>query len=495
MKITRRKAVAVPGLALAGAALASRSAIAQAAHEAYSTPLETPAQSLAQVGRSGTSQWLDIAKGTRHPARTIAPGELVPPAEPGRDYSPIITPNGVSLPFRIVDGVKIFHLVIEDVIHEFAPSLKAKAWGFNGRVHGPTIEAAEGDYIRIYVTNKLSRATAIHWHGVIVPNGMDGVGGLNQKTIGPGETFKYEYPLIQYGTHMYHAHFDDVTEMALGVMGLFIIHPRRSAEPSPDRDFAILLSEWDMRPGTYRPDPGVVGGFNTLTFNAKVFPATEPLVARCGDRVRIRIANLSALDHHAIYLHGHSFCVTQTDGGVVLPTARRPETTILVGVGQSRTIDFIADNPGDWAFHCDMTQHTVNQMGYGGPNMVGVDNDRLRRAVRPLIPSFKPMGIGDLDEIGGTQTETGNTANGPLCTDSKNNRAKQMVMPENSISMLGCNGPYGTIDMGGMFTILKVRENLTSYADPGWYKPPPGTLAQAANKQDLERDGIHLHRT
>jgi FtsP/CotA-like multicopper oxidase with cupredoxin domain len=184
-------------------------------------------------------------------------------------------------------------------------------WGFNGTVHGPTIEAVEGDRVRIYVTNKLPAATSIHWHGIILPSGMDGVGGLSQKPIGPGETFKYEYPLVQHGTHMYHSHFDEMTQMGLGVMGLFFIHPRRPAEPRPDRDFAIMLSEWDIKPGAYRPDPRVFAGFNTLTFNAKSFPATEPLVAKRGDRVRISPVNLGAIDHHPIHLHGDSFWATR----------------------------------------------------------------------------------------------------------------------------------------------------------------------------------------
>src|SRR3954466_2800176 len=132
--------------------------------------------------------------------------EALPPGQPGVDYTPVITPNGVSLPWRIVDRVKVYHLIAEEVEHEFAPGIKAFCWGYNGRVHGPTIEAVEGDRVRIYVTNKLPAATSIHWHGIILPNGMDGVSGLTQPPIKPGETFKYEFTLKQHGTHMYHSH-------------------------------------------------------------------------------------------------------------------------------------------------------------------------------------------------------------------------------------------------------------------------------------------------
>src|SRR5437016_3840372 len=163
------------------------------------------------------------------------------PAAAGTDYRPVITPGGSTLPWKVVDGAKVYHLIAEEVDHEFAPGLRARCWGFNGRVHGPTIEAVEGDLVRVYVTNKLPAATSIHWHGIILPNGMDGVSGLTQTPIKPGETFKYEFTLKQHGTHMYHSHHDEMTQMALGLMGLFIIHPRQP-KYRVDRDFAFMLS-------------------------------------------------------------------------------------------------------------------------------------------------------------------------------------------------------------------------------------------------------------
>lgn len=497
MKMTRREAVAASGVAIVGAALGSgSSALAQMNHEGHRMPMPQAAPPTPTPNNAGAApQWIDIAKGTQHPARTIDPGESFAPGEPGRDYNPVITPNGATLPFKVVDGVKVFHLVAEEVTHEFAPGLKVKLWGFNGRVHGPTIESVEGDRVRIYVTNKLPEATSVHWHGIILPSGMDGVAGLNQKSIAPGETFKYEYPLLQYGTHMYHSHFDEMTQMALGVMGLFIIHPRRPAEPRPDRDFAIMLSEWDVKPGAYRPDPRVFAGFNTLTFNAKSFPATEPLVVKRGDRVRIRLANLGAIDHHPIHLHGHSFWVTQSDGGLIPASARWPETTVLVSVGQSRTVEFVADNPGDWAFHCHMTHHVMNQMGHEGPNLIGVDPRKLSQAVKPLIPGFMPMGTSGMGDMSQMQAGMGSgdsmSMNMPgMAHEGMHGSGGAMAMPKNSIAMMGGPGPYGTIDMGGMLAVFKVRESMTSYADPGWYEPPAGTVAQVASQQDLQRDGI-----
>src|SRR5207249_5676230 len=143
----------------------------------------------------------------------------------------------------------------------------------------------EGDRVRIYVTNKLPEPTSVHCHGIFLPNGMDGVAGLTQKAIEPGETYKYEFTLRQHGTHMYHPHFDEMTQMAMGMMGMFIVHPRRPRAPRVDRDFAIMLSEWAITPGTRRPNPLVMSDFNVLTMNSKAFPGTAPLVVGRGERV------------------------------------------------------------------------------------------------------------------------------------------------------------------------------------------------------------------
>ena len=425
--------------------------------------------------RAGGAAAVATAAGSTLLAATIPPkatytGDGLPPGQPETDYRPVIVPDGVKLPWKIVDGAKVFHLVAEEVQHEIAPGLKITGWGYNGHIHGPLIEAVEGDRIRIYVTNRLPEPTTVHWHGLLVPNGMDGVGGLTQHIIPTGETFRYEFVLRQHGTYMYHPHHDEMLQMALGMMGMFIIHPRTPANP-PDRDFAILLSEWRIEPGASRPDPNAMTDFNILTMNAKVYPATSPLVIKTGERVRIRLGNLGAMDHHPLHLHGFQFRVTERDGGVVPEGAQTEEITVLVPVGTTRAIDFVADVPGDWAFHCHMTHHVMNQMGHGSLNLIGVKTQGIDTQVRAsLIPGFMSMGQdgeGDMGDMG-------------------------MPMPKNSIPMLGGQGQYDPITMGGMFTILKVRDNLTSYADPGWYQPPPGTLAVAATESELRRDGIDV---
>lgn len=450
--VSRREALITGGAALAGGALLiadRRAAFAEDVPGAKG-PRESSA---ADTGGSHANQ------------------QAYPPAVEGRDYFPVEVPNGKKLPWKVVDGAKVYHLVAEEVEHEFAPGLRATCWGYNGSVHGPLIEAVEGDRVRFFVTNRLGAPTTVHWHGILLPNGMDGVGGLNQRAIKPGETFKYEFTLRQSGTCMYHAHHDEMTQIGLGMTGLFVIHPRVRVEPKVDRDFALMLHEWRIDPGTSRPNPNEMTEFNVLTLNGKVFPATASLVVRTGDRVRIRIGNLSPMDHHPIHLHGYQFLITETDGGRLPESAQWPETTVLVPVGSTRTVEFVADVPGDWALHCHMTHHVMNQMGHEFPNMIGVKPGAIDRTVQPVLPEYMTMGqhgMGDMAEMG-------------------------MRVPENSIPMVGARGKHDYITMGGMFTVLKVRDGISSYADPGWYENPPGTLALPATPADLAENGIRVN--
>ncbi len=380
-----------------------------------------------------------------------------PKLRSGTGERPVITPNGSSLPWVMKNGVKEFHLVAEPVEREFAPGMTVRCWGYNGQTPGPTIEAVEGDHVRILVTNRLPEHTTIHWHGIFLPNGMDGLGGLTQPHIKPGETWVYEFTLHQNGTFMYHPHADEMLQLAVGMMGFFIIHPRGRDTPSVDRDFAIMLHEWAIHPGTYRPDPAVMLDFNIFTFNSKVFPATDPLLAKRGDRVRIRLANLS-MDEHPIHIHGHRFWVTGTDGGRIPETARWPETTVLVPVGATRDIDFVAERPGDWAFHCHKSHHTMNAMAHDLPNLLGVNQKGLESKIRAILPGYMAHGEDGMADHGA--------------------HIPHLSGPRNTLPMMAGQGPFGPIEMGGMFTVIKIRENLESYGqDPGWYQHPESTLA------------------
>lgn len=379
-------------------------------------------------------------------------------------YTPVVTPNGSTLPWKMEDGVKVFHLTAEPVKRQFAPGLIVNCWGYNGQAPGPTIEAVEGDRIRILVTNHLPEPTTVHWHGILLPNGMDGVAGLNQPPIPPGETFLYEFTLRQSGTHMYHPHYDEMTQLALGMMGLFIIHPK---DPSPDekvdRDFAIMLSEWAIPPGASTPDPLVMLDFNYFTFNGTVWPETEPLVVKKGEKVRIRLANLS-MDSHPIHLHGYTFTVVAQGAERMPESAQYKAVTINVPVGDTRDIEFLADAPGDWAFHCHKSHHTMNGMVHDIPNMIGVDQTALAGKIRSLLPGYMPMSSSGMGEMF--------------------NMHHPMQGPPNYLPM-GSPGQFGTIELSGMFTVLKVREGITSYVDPGWYQNPPGTVAGPLSNKDL----------
>ena len=425
------------------------------------------------------SQWDESYSGGSPDQPVLAPGF------PNEDYKPVITPSGGPLPWKIVDGVKVFHLVAEEIDHEFTPGLNATCWGYSGRVNGLIIEAVEGDRVRIYVTNKLPAPTTVHWHGIYLPSGMDGVSGLSQRPIPPGETFKYEWTLRQHGTFMYHSHHDTMIQEGMGLTGMFIIHPRN---PDPDqivdRDFVLLLAEYRVDPDTRRPNPLENSDYNVLTINGKCFPAAESLVARTGERVRIRLGNLSQMSHHPIHLHGYRFRIVATDGERLPLSAQWPETTVLVATGQTREIEFIADAPGDWAMHCHMTHHTMNQMGHNLPNMVGVKPGDLDRKVQQFLPGYMTMG-----QTGSSAMDTSGMEMPGMEMDS-NSSGKGMALPENTVSMQKSEGAFSPLSVGGMFTVFKVRDTLSSYDDPGWYEHPAGTVAETATPADLRRDGI-----
>jgi FtsP/CotA-like multicopper oxidase with cupredoxin domain len=388
----------------------------------------------------------------------------------GRPYQPVVTLNGWTLPWRMKNGWKEFHLVAEPVEREFATGMVGHLWGYNGQSPGPTIEAVEGDKVRIFVTNKLPEHTAVHWHGMILPCGMDGVGGLTQPQIKPGQTFVYEFELKKSGTFMYHPHADEMVQMAMGMMGLFIVHPKNPRFMVVDRDFAFLIAAYDIDPGTYTPRVNTMTDFNTWTFNSRVFPAIDPLVVALGDKVRIRVGNLT-MTNHPIHLHGHTFEVTGTDGGWVPKTARWPEVTADVAVGQMRAIEFHADAAGDWAFHCHKSHHTMNAMGHAVPTLIGANTRDLTAKIKQVAQGYMPMGETGMAEMSDMN----------------------MPLPANTLPMMTGTGPFGSLEMGGMFTVLKVRAGQAAgdYHDPGWYQHPKGTVAYLV--EDEPAAPVHRH--
>ena len=428
------------------------------------------------LGRAGAAVGIVAASAVSRVALAALPEPVIqsspatmPPLVPatGRPYNPVVTLNGWTAPWRMNNGVKEFHLVAEPVVREIAPGMKAHLWGYNGQSPGPTIEAVEGDRVRIFVTNKLPEHTSIHWHGQRLPNGMDGVTGLTQKAIEPGKTFVYEFVARRPGTFMYHPHADEMVQMAMGMMGFWVTHPR-SRHPlidNVDRDFCFLLNAYDIDPGSYTPRVMTMLDFNLFSWNSRVFPGIDSMNVRLGDKVRIRMGNLT-MTNHPIHLHGHEFVVSGTDGGPTLAASRSPEVTTDVPVGAMRQIDFVADEEGDWAFHCHKSHHVMNAMGHDVPTMIGVDHRGIAKKVSGLIPDYMVMGergMADMAEM-------------------------QMPLPDNTLPMMGGDGPFGSLEMGGMFTVVKIRRNQPrgDYKDPGWHEHPAGSVAYEFNGSLIE---------
>jgi hypothetical protein len=196
--------------------------------------------------------------------------------------------------------------------------------------------------------------------------------------------------------------------------------------------------------------------FDMWTLNSRVFPGIDPMPARLGDRVRVRIGNLS-MTSHPIHLHGYHFRQTATDGGWIPESAQWPMTTVNVPVGATVAIEWVADRPGDWAFHCHKTHHAMNAMSHDIPNMIGVaQGGELQKRIGQVLPDYMAMGSGGMAEMG----------------------EMAMALPPNTLPMMTGKGPFGRMEMGGMFTVVKVREDLApgDYRDPGWYAHPPGTV-------------------
>jgi manganese oxidase len=243
-----------------------------------------------------------------------------------------------------------------------------------------------------------------------------------------------------------------MVQMAMGMMGMFIVHPRDPSFRPVDRDFVFLLSSYLIDPGASLLKVNEMTDFNMWTFNSRVFPGIDPLPVRLGDRVRLRIGNLT-MTNHPIHLHGHRFSVSCTDGGWVPDSAQWPEVTTDIPVGAMRAVDLIADSPGDWALHCHKAHHTMNAMGHDMRNLIGVSKQDLAKAVGRLA-------MGEME----------------------------MPAPDNTLPMMTGSGPFGGIEMGGMFTVMKIRDGMArdDYRDPGPYQHPAGTVAYEVDAPSTE---------
>jgi plastocyanin len=268
--------------------------------------------------------------------------------------------------------VKEFHLTAQETEVELQPGLTVKAWTYNGTMPGPEIRVKEGDRVRVVLTNHLPTATTIHWHGVDVPNDMDGPAGLSQAPVEPGESFTYEFIATPAGTRWYHTHTDVSSQILLGLYGAFIVEPKDGGE-KVDRDYTYILTEWDaeltpdvalgIAPRGPRDQSLRGGQFGTDYFlmNGKMNDAIPPIVVKEGDKVRIRLINAGNMPH-PFHTHGHSFKIVATDGNPVPEAAQVTKDTVLIAPGERYDIEFVANNPGVWMVHCHIENHADNGM-------------------------------------------------------------------------------------------------------------------------------------
>src|SRR5579885_1984313 len=405
--------------------------------------------------------------------------------EPKSSWIPVRTPDVPDLPFTWDNGVKVFHLVAEPVKRQITPTKTLDLWGYNGTSPGPTIQVTQGDRVRIIFDNHLPEPTSMHWHGFEIPSDMDGAPGVSQDPVPPGGRFVYEFTLHQEGTFFYHPHM--AMQEMMGMLGAFIMHPKKVRTPRVDQDFVIPLQEYAILPNNTVPN-SMNMEFNWLTFNGKAGPAITPLVVRLGDRVRVRLINLG-MDHHPIHLHGHTFVVTGTEGGPIPQTAWIPGNTVLVGVAQARDFEFVANNPGDWMLHCHLPHHMMNQMSSnvgpmtrrpGMPMGVSMENGMGMLDGTPGAPmgdDYGPslgrgMGVGSTNDqpVGNTPLSAAKAAQampGMQHGQMQHGQMQMPELPENANSVPGF--PQDAYMEGPMMAMDQMVQKPETYGlRPGW---------------------------
>jgi FtsP/CotA-like multicopper oxidase with cupredoxin domain len=256
------------------------------------------------------------------------------------------------------------------------PGTTVDAYAINGQIPGPRLHIRQGDHVRINVTNGLSESTTIHWHGLVLPNAMDGPAEITQEPIAPGKTYSYEFTATQAGTFFYHSHDHVDRQQALGLYGALIIDP---ATPDPalaaDHEYTVLLQEWLLREGLTFPAMPMDGGQpNYFTINGRAYPATDIIKMRVGETLKIRFIGSNNGFIHPMHIHGGAFTVVARDGETLAPASRFNADTINVGPGQRYDVIWTAREPGKWLIHCHIGHHTTNNnvetKGGGGLMMI-----------------------------------------------------------------------------------------------------------------------------
>lgn len=378
-------------------------------HHGHGDPMKsdvTPAQLTAiasvsvltlALGMVAPANWVNLRLSARNVGGTIMPPGMImdrdTPAEAMLDMAAVHPRDvaatydlsirgGRELPPRVENGVKVFELDTSVIRWTILPGVTVDAYAFNGQVPGPAIRFRQGDRVRIDVRNRLPETTTVHWHGLILPNIMDGAAHITQEPIENGGLYRYEFTAVQYGTYLYHSHDHIDRQQALGLYGAMIIEP---AEPDhsldADHEYTVLLQEWLMREGlTYPAMPMDGAQPNYFTINGRAYPSTDTIPMKVGETLKVRFIGSNNGFIHPMHIHGGPFQVVALDGQTLQPSARYDADTINVGPGQRYDVIWKARNPGKWLIHCHIGHHTTNNNveTRGGGGLMTVIDVRAR---------------------------------------------------------------------------------------------------------------------
>jgi FtsP/CotA-like multicopper oxidase with cupredoxin domain len=345
------------------------------------------------VGMFAPANWVNLTLSARDVGGAImAPGMIMDFDTPGaamRDMA-AIDPRHVTyearddelggrpLEPRLENGIKIFELEASVIRWSILPGETVEAYAYNGQVPGPTLRVTEGDRIRINVTNRLPETTTVHWHGLILPNEMDGPAKITQAPIEPGESYSYEYTVGQHGTYFYHTHDHVDRQQSLGLYGALIIDPKNSVDVIPAHlEYTVQLQEWLKRRWLTFPAMPMDGGLpNFFTINGKSYPATDTIKMKVGETLKVRFVGSHTTAIHPMHIHGGPFEVVAVDGMTLPESARYLADTVNVAPGQRFDVLWRAQRAGKWLVHCHIPHHTTNnnvEVEGGGGLMLVID--------------------------------------------------------------------------------------------------------------------------
>lgn len=247
---------------------------------------------------------------------------------------------------------KEFQLQCKESGWEIMPGTQIPAMTYNGKLPGPEICVQEGEHVRITLHNQLKTSTSLYFHGLILPQSVAGLPRKGAGLVAPGESYTFEFIASNPGTFWYHPQVTHADQLSRGLCGALIVEPR-SMPKTYERDFALILGEWNV---VDRPDNkemksaaayGTAGSYPLFLANGKSAPAIPPFEVHNGERIRLRVINASK-QFCPLSLTGHKFEIVSNNGS----DATEPHTTrdtVTIGPGERMDLEFVADNPGVWS--------------------------------------------------------------------------------------------------------------------------------------------------